>query len=427
VQGTEGKHPGGPLAALSHRDFRLYWAGQFVSTAGTQMQTAAVAWQVYLLTNSAVALGLIGLVRVVPILVFSLWGGVVADVIDRRRLLMVTQTVLLALSVALAVTTITAVISLWIIYTVTALAAGAVSFDNPARQAMVPSLVPRHRLTNALSLNSISFQTATVIGPSLAGLVIAASGVASVYALDAASYLAVLFALVMIHPPRIVGTVQRVSVAAAVEGLRFMRGTPILLSTMVLDFIATFFGSATALLPIFARHVLHVGSQGYGLLYAAPAIGAVGAGVVMSFYGGRIHRQGAAILAAVALYGGFTILFGLSRIYLISLLALAGTGATDTVSMVLRQTVRQIVTPDTLRGRMTSVSMVFFMGGPQLGEVEAGLVARAIGAPGSVITGGIAAVLATALVAYRAAGLRRYHSESRSTVEERAQSGRAAP
>jgi len=396
------------FAALQHRDFRLLWGGQIVSQAGSQMQQAAVAWQVYLLTHSAVALGMIGLFRVVPIVLFSLWGGVVADAMNRRRLLLVTQTMLLLLSAGLAATTMTATISVWIIYVLTGAAAGVLSFNNPARQAMVPSLVPREHLTNALSLGSTGVQVATVLGPSLAGVVIAARGVGAVYVIDAVSFLAVLAALVVIHPPPIEGGVQRVSIGAALEGLAFVRRTPIILSTMMLDFVATFFGSATALLPIFARDILHVGSQGYGVLYAAPSMGAVAAGIVLSFYRGSLRGKGAIILVAVAAYAGFTALFGLSRIFVVSLLALAGTGASDTVSMILRQTVRQIVTPDALRGRMTSVNMVFFMGGPQLGEVEAGLVARAFGAPFSVISGGVAALLAVALIAYSAPGLRQY-------------------
>jgi len=393
-----------PFAALEHRDFRLYWGGQFVSVAGTQMQQAAVAWQVYLLTHSALALGLIGLFRVVPIVVFSLWGGVIADVWNRRRLLLVTQTILLSISAALAITTGTNYIGVWLIYLLTALAAATVAFDTPARQAIVPSLVSRKNLANALSLSSTMWQVAMVIGPSAAGVLIAARGVAIVYVLDATSYLAVLAALFYISPPPVVGAVQRISIKAAVEGLTFVRRTPIILSTMLLDFVATFFGSATALLPIFARDVLQVGAQGYGVLYAAPALGSIVAGVCMAFYAHKVTRQGAAILVAVAAYAGFTILFGLSHVFALSIAALAGVGASDTVSMILRQT----ITPDALRGRMTSVGMVFFMGGPQLGELEAGLVARAIGAPFSVVTGGMAVLIATALIACRAINLRRY-------------------
>jgi MFS family permease len=202
--------------------------------------------------------------------------------------------------------------------------------------------------------------------------------------------------------------VTRVSLAAAVEGLRFVFRTSILLSTMLLDFVATFFGSAMALLPIFARDVLHVGAGGYGLLYSAPSVGAVIAGIAMSFMGGKIVRQGLVILISVAVYAACTVLFGLSTNFALSLAALAGTGASDTVSMILRQTVRQLVTPDAMRGRMTSVSMIFFMGGPQLGEIEAGVVARAFGAPFSVVSGGIAALVATILIAVRAGRLRSY-------------------
>lgn len=394
--------------ALRFRDFRLYWSGQFVSTTGSQMQSAAVAWQVYLLTNSAVALGMIGLVRVVPIIVLSLFGGVVADALDRRRLLIATQTTLMSLSILLAVTTVSGHASIWLIYAFTGLASAAISFDNPARQAMIPSLVTREHLTNAISVNTTTFGVAIVVGPSVAGLVIAGGGVAAVYALDAFSFLAVIIALLRIHPPPVSGGLQRVSLVAAVEGLRFMRASPVLLWTMLLDFVATFFGSAQALLPIFARHILAVGSVGYGILYASPSVGALAGGAVMSIVGSRIRRPGRTILVAVAAYGAFTIGFGVSRTFALSLLALAGTGAADTVSLVLRQTVRQLSTPDALRGRMTSVSMIFFMGGPQLGEVEAGVVARAIGAPGSVVLGGLAAVIATAIIASRAGSLRRY-------------------
>lgn len=400
-----------PLAALRHRDYRLYWSGTLVSLAGTQMQQAAVAWQIYLLTHSAVALGLIGLFRVLPIVLFSLGGGVVADAVDRRKLLLVTQAILLCLSLALALLTFHGTITLWMIYVLTAASAAAVAFDNPARQAIVPSLVPASLLTNALSLSSTSWQVGMVVGPSIAGVLIATYGVGSVYAIDAASYLAVLVALAMIRPPRIAGEVQRISLQAAADGLRFVRRTPIIMSTMGLDFVATFFGSASALLPIFARDILHVGSQGYGVLYAAPAVGAVLAGAVMTLIGTRIRHQGRTILIAVAVYAGFTIAFGLSRTFILSLFALAGTGAADTVSMILRHTVRQGVTPDALRGRMSSVNMVFFMGGPQLGELEAGLVARAIGAPFSVVLGGAGALLATAAIALYAHSLLAYRRQ----------------
>jgi MFS family permease len=396
------------LIALTHRDFRLFWIGEFVSTTGSQMRQAAVAWQIYVLTHSPVALGALGLVRAAPILLFSIFGGVVADTVDRRKLLLVTQVVLVGVSCLLAAVTFRGSPSIWALYGLVALGMTAVSFDQPARQAMTPSLVPKDHLTNALALNSTTFQLSLVLGPSVAGVIIAVWGVGAVYVVDAISYLATILALLVIHPPPIIGGIQEVTLAAAVEGLQFVWREPILRSTMLLDFIATFFGSATALLPIFARDILHVGAQGYGILYAAPAAGAIVASIIMSFVALRIKHQGRVILISVTAYSAFTILFGFSRVFLLSILFLGAVGASDTVSMILRQTVRQIVTPNALRGRMTSVSMIFFMGGPQLGEVEAGLVARAFGAPLSVVTGGIAAVVATVLVAWKATTLRRY-------------------
>lgn len=401
------------LASLYSRDFRLVWGGGVVSQAGSQMQQAAVAWQIYLLSHSPVALGLIGLVRIVPVILFSLGGGVVADVVDRRKLLLATQTILLTLSAILSVLTFSHTVQLWMIYALTALAAGALAFDNPGRQALVPNLVPAHHLANALSLYGTGFQVATVLGPSLAGLIIAGFGVGTVYLVDAVSFLAVLAALVAIHPPPVRGAISRVSIGAAIEGLRFVRNTPVIMYLMLLDFVVTFFGSAMALLPIFARDVLHVGSQGYGLLYASPAAGAVLAGTVMAFYSGRIRAQGWVILLAVGAYSVCTILFGLSRVFVLSLLFLAGTGAADTVSMILRQTIRQTRTPDALRGRMSSVNMIFFMGGPQLGELEAGIVARAFGSPASVVLGGIGALAATLVIALSTNTVRDLQDETR--------------
>lgn len=406
---AESSHHG-PLSALQSRDFRLYWAGATGAITGVQLQNAAVAWQVYALTHSPVALGVMGLFRVIPIIIFSLVGGVVADSVNRRFLLLTTETTMALLAVVLAVSTITGAINIWIVYTLTGLEAAALAFDTPARQALVPSLVPEERLPNALSLMSTSWELGAVVGPTLAGLIIAGYGIGAAYAVSAAGIIPVLIGLLLIRPPAIAGEVPKISLAAAVEGLHFVWNTPIILSTMALDFIATFFGSATALLPIFARNVLDVGATGYGLLYAAPSAGAIIAGVLMAFFAGRIRRKGIFIILAVCSYAVFTALFGASHIFLLSLLALAGVGFSDTVSTILRQTIRQLVTPDALRGRMTSVTMIFFMGGPQLGEVEAGVVARLFGAPVSVMSGGVAALICAALVGATARRLRQYRT-----------------
>jgi MFS family permease len=199
----------------------------------------------------------------------------------------------------------------------------------------------------------------------------------------------------------------RIGLQALAEGLRFVWRTPIIVQTMTLDFVATFFASANQLLPIYAKDILVVGARGYGFLAAAPASGAIVAGLIMARMG-TIKKQGLVVILAVAIYGAATIAFGISRVFWLSLLMLAATGAADTVSTILRQTIRQLATPNYLRGRMTSVNMVFFMGGPQLGEVEAGTVAALFGAPLSVVTGGVACVLAAVFALLKAKSLRRY-------------------
>ena len=374
------------------------------------MQFAAINWHVWKLTGLPLALGAIGLVRILPVIVFSLVGGVAADALDRRRLLMLTQSVMMVLSGLLALATLRSEPSVFLIYAVTSLRAAAGAVDNPARQALIPNLVPRERLANALSLNIINWQTATIVGPTLAGFVLAARGPGVVYAINAVSFLAVLAALALIRTSGRASAAQKVSLAALREGLDFVRRSPLILSPMMLDFVATFFSSANSLLPIFASDVLRVGATGYGLLYAAPAIGSVVTSATLSLLP-RLRRQGPILLGSVALYGLATLAFGLSRWYVPSLIFLGITGAADTVSMVVRGTLRQLVTPDELRGRMTSVNMVFFMGGPQLGELEAGAVAQAFGAPLSVVTGGLGCLLAVALLAARSPQLRHYDGE----------------
>ena len=209
-------------------------------------------------------------------------------------------------------------------------------------------------------------------------------------------------------PPRTAAALSQFSLAAAREGLRFVFRTPLIRSTMLLDFFATFFASATALLPIYAQDILHVGARGYGLLSAAPAVGAMLAGAALVPLIDRIDRRGAVLLLGVAGYGVATVVFGLARSFALTFLCLALTGATDTVSMVIRNVIRQLQTPDEMRGRMTSINMIFFMGGPQLGELEAGLAAQAWGAPLSVVSGGLGCLLAVAWVAWRTPALRGY-------------------
>ncbi|MGI8655237.1 MAG: MFS transporter [Pyrinomonadaceae bacterium] len=411
------------FAALRHRDFRLLWVGQFISITGSQMQLLAINWHVYLLTKSAFALGLVGLVRVVPIILCSLLGGVVADAVDRRRLIVATQIVMLASAAILAIVTASGLKSVWPIYALTAISSAAVAFDNPARQSLLPTLVPAKDFPNAVSLGLVAFQVATVTGPALAGLLLGFYSPAIIYAANAASFLAVIVAVLLIRAGRRSekenAEASKISFEALGEGLRFVWRTPIIVQTMTLDFIATFFASATALLPIFADRILHVGARGLGILAASPAAGAVVAGLIMARLGSAAMRKpGAVIIGSIAVYGAATIAFGFSKLFWLSLLMLALTGAADTVSTVLRQTIRQLVTPDNLRGRMTSVNMMFFMGGPQLGELEAGAVASVFGAQLSVITGGVGCLIAVALATFGAKHLLNYKSAAIDTAKQ---------
>jgi MFS family permease len=407
----------GRLAALRSRDFRLLFFGQLVSLTGSQMQTVAVPYQIYKLTGSSLALGFIGLARVIPVLVFALGGGVIADALDRRRLMMLSQSLMAVCSVTLAWTTRSGHVTPAVMYAVIAVGGAALSLDSPARQSLIPLLVPRAHLANAIGLHAMAWEIAAIAGPSLAGLLIAWRGVFPVYVLDAASFAAVLGALVAMRhraPPR---ASVNISVAAVVDGLRFLVRTPLISSTMVLDAVATFFAGSLLLLPVYADRILAVGPRGLGLLYAAQPAGAALAAALLAART-TIHRQGAAVLWSIVIYGASVAAFGVSPWLPLSLVLLAISGAADTVSMVVRQTLRQMLTPDELRGRMTSVNMIFFIGGPQLGEFEAGVVARGFGARFSVASGGLACVVAAVVTAIAVPSLRKLTSRDYERASE---------
>ncbi len=408
-----------PYLALLHRDYRRLIVSQLLSLTGSQMQVVAINWHVYLLTKSPLALGFVGLTRVVPIVAFSLWGGLVADRHDRRKVMIATQLAMTAVALALAATTFTNRETLWLLYALNALSASAVAFDGPSRQALIPRLVPLEDLPGALSLNLSVFQAALIGGPAISGILIAHAGpgtrgLALIYMLNAASFLAVIYALATMRtsgaPEAAVGQTEGWS--ALSEGLRFVFTTPLMVWTMGLDFLATFFSGAMSLLPIFADQVLRVGARGYGILAAAPAVGALAGSLLLSVRP-LPARQGRIFLWSVGAYGATTVVFGLSRSFTLTLLALAATGFADAISTVIRQTLRQFITPDRLRGRMTSVNMIFFMGGPQLGELEAGFVASlfasaVVGVTVSVVSGGVATIAITAAIAAAAPMIRRY-------------------
>ncbi len=401
------------LSPLRYYNYRLLFSGLLVSILGSMMRNAVVLWHVTLLVaekDRALALGAVGLVRIVPIVVFSMFAGIVADRYDRRRVLMLVNGVLGLFSITLAVLTLSGSVNLIALYVISAAMSGIGTFDNPARQSLFPVLLPDKELPRAISLNMILFQIASVGGPALGGLLIARAGVGWAYVFDAVSFVALFLALLFMRdvPQRPSEQRAEFSLGAIRDGFRFVFGTPMIRSSMLLDFFATFFASAMALLPLYAQDVLKVGADGYGVLSAAPAVGSLIASVAMVPLIERIEHRGRVLIGAVLVYGLSTIAFGVSTWFWLTYLCLAFTGAADTVSAVLRNVIRQLGTPNELRGRMTSVNMIFFLGGPQLGELEAGLVANSFGPMISVLTGGIGCVIATLWVAASTPALLNY-------------------
>jgi MFS family permease len=390
------KHRLGPWKVLRNRNYSLLFWGQLISSAGTQMQVVAVAWQVYLLTHSAVALGLIGLVQAIPRLIFSLVGGVFADVFDRRKMLIVIEVILALTSAVLALCTISHVINIVIIYIVVLIAASVSSFEFPTRQAIIPTLVRREEMSDALSLSMVMMQLTFIIGPTVGGFAIAWIGVANTYWFDVISYFVVIGSLLLMVVPRIPAEKRaQAGIGALVDGMRFLRAHPVILAVLSLDFFATFFGSPRSLLPVYASDIMHIGPQGLGILIAATSIGAV---ALAPFTGliGRITRQGLGVALAIIAWGLCIIAFGLSPNPLwLGVLFLAGAGAADMVSMILRGLVIQLTTPDEFRGRISAVNAMFVIGGPMLGQFESGLVAGLLTPEFSVVSGGLACILAT--------------------------------
>ena len=379
------------------------------------MQIWALFWHIRELTPQPIALGGVGLARILPVIFFSLIGGSVADTFNRRKLLFVTQSIMALSALALAALTFSGQIELWQIYLLTAINAAAVAFDTPARQSLVPNLVPARDLPSAFSLSSIAFQVGSIAGPALSGLVIVNLGQGYTYLFNAVSFLAVIAALLLMGPvaqQRRANASLRsaLNLGAIKEGINFILNQPIILASMILDFFATFFSSANTLMPIFARDVLNLGAVEYGWLSAAQSIGAVGAALTLSQVQ-NIRRQGPLFLGAVVIFGLATIAFGLSTGFWMAMISLIVVGAADSVSTVIRNTIRQLQTPDYIRGRMTSINQIFFMGGPQLGEVEAGLVAQLFGAPFAVVSGGIGTILAVAWISRRWPQLRNYNGD----------------
>jgi MFS family permease len=381
------------------RDYRWLWAGQAVSGIGTQVTRLALPYQLYVLTGSTLAIAALTAVQLVPILIFSLGAGSVADAVDRRRLLLVTQVGLMACSAGLVWLALTPAPPLLALFVVAFVAAGLASIDQPARSSAVPRLVPPERLPAAIALGQLNFQIASVIGPAIAGVLIATIGLAGAYGLDVVSFAASFVGLLAIAPLPPHATAARPGLAAVREGLRFALRRRVILSTFVIDLDAMIFGMPTSLFPVLALDVFHAGPTGLGLLGAAPAVGAL-LGALLSGWVSSVRRVGQAVIVAVTIWGVAITLFGLSTFsFLLALVFLAVAGAADVLSAVFRSTIIQLAAPDELRGRVSSIHILVVTSGPRLGDIEAAAAAAVIGAQASVISGGILCVIGVAVVA----------------------------
>ncbi len=380
------------LASLRYHDFRLIWFGQFVSILGTQIQTVALAWLVYTLTGSAAALGVVGLARAIPIILLSMFGGTLADQVDRRKLLLLSQTVLAFFSALLAISVSLGFVNVGLLYGFAVITAAASAFDSPTRQAIIPALVPRDKLANALTINVLALDTAAVLGPAVGGVVLGVLGASVAFWIDAASFMAVVGALVAMRERPPIPVIQRKGMAALVDGLHFLRERKILWQLMLIDFFGTLLASTLGLLPVFAQTVLKVGPKGLGFLYSAPSAGAVLGAALFTLVPTPRH-PGRIVAIAIGGYGLALSLFGLSQSFIVALILLGMAGILDAVSMAMRHTVRQLATPDEFRGRIGAVASIFSAGGPRLGDFQSGLVASLIGPRGAMVFGGGACVL----------------------------------
>ena len=379
------------------QDYRRWWFGYSVSFTGTQLSQFAIPLQVYVLTKSSFDVGLVGLVVFVPLVTMGLVGGAIADAVDRRRLTLVTGTVLMALSVVLTVQAATGP-RLWLLYVVAGVQGAFSAIDSSARGAILPRLVRREMLPAANALGQLGFNTGLSVGPLLGGLLVGTLGFSWAYGLDTLSFLAVLYAVWRLPPMPPEGGGSRAGVASVLEGLRFLGPRKNVLMTFLVDINAMVFGMPRALFPAIAANWFHGGAGTVGLLAAAPPIGAL-VGAATSGWTGRIRRQGFAVLVSVAVWGGSIGLFGFTRTLWLALVLLAIAGAADMVSAIFRNTILQVSTPDALRGRLQGVFIVVVTGGPRLGALEAGSMAAGFGTQASVVSGGLACVAGVALLA----------------------------
>lgn len=394
-------------AALRLRDFRLFLIGSVAATIGMQMQTVAVGWEIYERTHSALALGWVGLVQVLPVIFLSLAAGHVADHHDRRGVMMLAEAVIALGSIGLAC------VSVWhgdirLMYALLLVGGVSRAFLQPAKASFLPHIVPREHFSNAVTWNSGGFQLASVIGPALGGSLIGlCKSAAIVYVVDAAATFTFFVLLTLIARRPVAAATGGVTLRSLVAGVGFLRRSPVVLAAITLDMFAVLLGGATALLPIYAKDILCVGATGLGWMRASPAIGALLMAFILA-HRPPLRKAGRALLWAVAGFGAATIVFGFSRSFWLSLIMLFLTGALDNISVVVRHTLVQLLTPDEMRGRVSAINSMFIGASNELGGFESGLVAALSTPTISVVAGGIGTLVVVAAVALMWPPMRRY-------------------
>jgi MFS family permease len=381
------------------RDYRWLWTGQAINGIGTQITRIALPYQVYVLTGSTLAVAALTLVQLIPILIFALGAGSIADAVDRRKLLFLTQLGLLTCSLGLLGLSLMPAPPLIGLFAVAFAAAGLSAVDQPARASSIPRLVPAIRLPSAIALNQLNFQVGSILGPAIGGALIATVGLPGAYFVDALSFTASIIGVLAIAPLPPLTSVTRPGLAAIREGLQFAINRRVILSTFVIDLNAMIFGMPTSLFPALALDVFKVGPGGLGLMAAAPAVGAF-LGALLSGWVKSVRRDGRAVIVAVTVWGVAIALFGLSTFsFALALVFLAIAGAADVLSAVFRSTIVQLETPDELRGRVTSIHILVVTSGPRIGDIEAATIGAVIGPQLSVITGGLLCVAGVGVVA----------------------------
>ncbi len=385
----------GGWAAFRHRDFVLYGGSRFLSALAIQMQNVGVGWLVYELTRDPLALGLVGLAGFLPAICLALVTGHVADRFDRRAVLLVCFTVTTASAAGLFAHAWTGSTMVWPIYALILLYGTARAFANPAGQALLPNLVPAAQFQNAVAWNSSMWQTATIIGPALGG-VLYAFGATVVFGAAAVSFALTASLVAAIGHRGASARREKASWSSLIAGISFIRSRPAILGAISLDLFAVLLGGATALLPIFARDILMVGPWGLGLLRSMPAAGAVVMALLLA-QRPLTRRSGRRMFQAVAVFGVATIGFGLSSNLYLSMVCLFILGASDMVSVFVRQTLVQFDTPDAMRGRVAAVNAVFIGASNELGEFESGVLAALVGAVPAVVLGGLGTLAVAAL------------------------------